>query len=97
MNLRIQEPIKNNYVIDVNGVGECIFPFTPSELEAIITLDITSNFDCITYFNSIIKCKTEEENTNLDLKIYFKTTCKSDEKESMLGVIKSYLTTTFLK
>ena len=87
----------NNYAVDFSSVGQKSFDYTPTELENIIREDL-SNFDCITYLSTLIKVEeglTVDENTQLQINLYLKTK-DCEDKESMLGVITSYLSHTFL-
>lgn len=103
MKVVVNEIIKNNYVIDATGVGVKQFEFNPNNLGDIIEEDLTSNYECITYFNSLIKSEDEiyttsstSMNTQLDIRVFFKASnCR--DKDNMLGIIESYLSSAFIK
>lgn len=98
MRTQITEIIKNNYAVDFTGAGMIMQDMTAEELQMMIESDIINSYDCITYLSSLVKVKESmnlDEPTHLSVHLYMKV-LSCEERDSMLQVISSYITKTFL-
>jgi tRNA A-37 threonylcarbamoyl transferase component Bud32 len=103
MRVQHQQVFKNNFVIDVSGVGVKVFDYTPADLKQIIESDILNNYDCITYLKSTVKVEeglavatNTSENVYVDIRLFFKC-IHCEDADAMVNIITGYLKNTFIK
>jgi hypothetical protein len=95
MKVKTQEVIPHNFVVDAVGFGVKAFDYSSEDLNHMIKTDITSNYDCITYFNSKVDIEDNHYEVQVDIRLYFKT-YDCEDSDAMLTIITQYLKDTFL-
>lgn len=103
MRVQTEEVFKNNFVIDVVGIGVKLFEFTSEELQMIIESDILNNYDCINHLTSMVQIEeglqaatNNDDNIHLEIRLFLKT-MYCDDSDAMLNIITGYLKNTFIK
>lgn len=103
MRVHTEEIFKNNFIVDVVGVGVKVFDYTPADLKQIIDSDILNNYDCINHLTSLVHIEegiqvatNNSDNIHLDIRLFFKC-MHCEDAEAMLNIITGYLKNTFLK